>query len=174
MLYLGHFSFDEITDDEEGRFGYFSCMVEAESPEHVEKAFKKLIKDMRKKKTLFTEPANIYLDTFIEIGALPPTGVVTRYTSYNREFAPGCITTYLPGEDRGECKPYFWYPSDRPDIAEKLDAGEGHDAVPFITFEPTAAQKKRAAILKDQKEREEAAARLAASQKRKPFTKKHY
>ena len=129
---------------------------------------------MRKKKALFTEPADIFLDTFIEVGALPPTGVVTEYTSYNPEYVPGGISTYLPHEDKGECKPYFWCPDDRPDIAEKMDVMEGHDVVPFISFEPTAAQIKRAAILKDQKEREEAAARLAASQKRKPFTKKHY
>ncbi len=173
MLYLGHFSFDEHNDDDEGRFGYFSCMVEAKSPEHAEKAFKKLILDMRKKKTLFTEPADIYLDTFIEIGALPPTGVVTRYTSYNRELAPVCITTYLPGENKGECKPYFWYPDDRPDLAEEIDAEEGVECVPFISFEPTAAQKRKSELLKLQKERERAA-RLAVQEKRKPFSPKHH
>lgn len=172
MLYLGHFSFDEITEEDDGRFGYFSCLVEAQSPDHVEKAFKKLIKEMRKKKTLFTEPADIYLDTFIELGALPPSGVVTRYTSYNREFAPSSITTYLPGEDRGECKPYFWYPEDRPDIPDKIDSGEQHDAIPFISFEPTATQKKRAELLRLQKEREQAA-RLTVPEKRKPFSRKH-
>jgi len=37
MLYLGHFSFDERDDDDEGGFGYFSCMVEAKgsSTNHV-------------------------------------------------------------------------------------------------------------------------------------------
>jgi hypothetical protein len=173
MLYLGHFSFDEITEEDDGRFGYFSCMVEAESPEHVEKAFKKLILDMRKKKTLFTEPAYIYLDTFIEIGALPPTGVVTRFTSYNGKFAPDSITTYLPGEDKGECEPYFWYPEDRPDVAKKIDAGEERGAVPFISFEPTAAQKRKAEIHKLQKERERAA-RLAVPEKKKPFARKDH
>lgn len=172
MLYLGHFSFDECGDDDKGRFGYFSCMVEAKSPEHAEKAFKKLILDMRKKKTLFTEPADIYLDTFIEIGALPPTGVVTRYTSYNRAFAPGCITTYLPHEDKGDCKPYFWYPEDRPDIAEKIDAKEGIESVPFVTFEPTAAQKRNAELQRLQRERERAAS-LAVPKKRNPFKRKH-
>ena len=173
MLYLGHFSFDERDDDDEGRFGYFSCMVEAKSPEHVEKAFKKLILDMRKKKTLFTEPADIYLDTFIEVGALPPTGVITRYTSYDKKFAPGCISTYLPHDDKGDCKPYFWYPEDRPDIAEKLDAEEGFENVPFVSFEPTAVQKRKTELLKLQKERDRAA-RLAVPEKRKPFSGKRH
>jgi len=127
---------------------------------------------MRKKKTLFTEPADIYLDTFIEIGSLPKAGVVTRYTSYNREFAPGCITTYLPGEDKGECKPYFWYPDDRPDPTEQIDADERVECVPFVSFEQTAAQKRRSELLRLQKERERAA-RLAVPEKRKPFSRKH-
>lgn len=172
MLYLGHFSFDQMVEEDDGRFGYFSCLIEAKSPEHAEKAFKNLIKDMRKKKTLFTEPADIYLDTFIEIGALPPTGVVTCYTSYSKDFAPGCITTYLPGEDKGECKPYFWVPDDRPDLTEKIDAGEGVESVPFVSFEPTAAQKNKAEQLKLQKERERAAL-LSSSEKRNPFSSKH-
>jgi len=173
MLYLGHFSFDEINDDDEDRFGHFACMVEANAPEGAEKAFKELILDMRKKKTLFTEPTHIYLDTFIEIGRLPSTGVVTEYASYNREYAPGRICTYLPHEDKGECKPYFWYPEDRPDIAVKIDAEEGFENVPFVSFEPTVAQKRKATLLKEQKEREQAT-RLAVPEKRKPFTRKHH
>ena len=43
MLYLGHFSFNERNDDDEGRFGHFSCLVEAKTPESATKAFKKLI-----------------------------------------------------------------------------------------------------------------------------------
>ena len=174
MLYLGHFSFSEINEDDDGRFGHFSCMVEAKNPEGAEKAFKKLILDMRKKKKLFTEPADIYLDTFIELGALPATGVVTEYASYNREYAPGRICTYLPHEDKGECKPYFWYPEDRPDIAEKIDAEEGFENVPFVSFEPTAAQKRKAASLKAQKELEQQAARLAVPEKNNPFARKHH
>jgi hypothetical protein len=45
MLYLGHFSFDETT--EEGRFGHFTSLVEAKNPEAATLVFKKLIKDMR-------------------------------------------------------------------------------------------------------------------------------
>lgn len=173
MLYLGHFSFVENNDDDDGRFGHFSSLIEAKTPEGAEKVFKKLILDMRKKKKLFTEPADIYLDTFIELGALPATGVITEYASYNRELAPSRICTYLPHEDKGECKPYFWYPEDRPDIAEKIDGEEGFENVPFVSFEPTAVQKRKAALLKEQKEREQAA-RNAVPEKRKPFSKKHH
>lgn len=173
MLYLGHFSFDEICDDDEGKFGHFTCMVEVENIEKVENAFKKLLQDMRKKKALFTEPAHIYLDTFIEIGTLPANGVVTEYASYSRENAPSRICTYLPHEDRGECQPYFWSPDDRPDIAAQIDSTESVEDVPFISFEPTAAQKRKAALLKEQKEREQTV-RLAVPKKRNPFSRKHH
>ncbi len=168
MLYLGHFSFDETTD--EGRFGYFTSMVEAKNPETAEKIFRKLIKDMRKKKTLFGEaPMEIYLDNFIEIGAVPPTGLITWYSSYSGE-TQGRISTFLPHEDTGGCRSYYYYPSDRPDIPEKVEAMEQHDEFPFITFEPTAAQK-RVAEFKAEMER---LSRQAPIPARKPFARKHW
>ena len=59
------------------------------------------------------------------------------------------------------------------DIAEKIDGEEGFENVPFVSFEPTAVQKRKAALLKEQKQREQAA-RNAVPEKRKPFSKKHH
>lgn len=168
MLFLGHFSFDELDDD--GRFGHFSCVVDVKGPEMAEKAFKKLIVDMRKKKTILsTAPVNIYLDTFIEIGEIPKSGLVTCYSSYRGD-GPGGISTYLPHDDVGGCKQYYFYPEDRPDISEKIEAMETHEAVPFIRFEPTAAQKKAA----EQKAEMERLLKQVPPQKKKPFSKSHW
>lgn len=170
MLYLGIFSFDENFEDP--RHGHFTCMVEAQNPEGAEKAFRKLIMDVRKKKQLFSSPADIFLDTFIEVADLPKGGVVTSYASFRGE-SEGGISTYLPHDDNGGCQGFFYYPEDRPDIAEKMDVMESFDSVPFITFEPTPAQRK-AAFQKEQMEKLEKSAQQAAVQKRKPFSKKSH
>jgi len=168
MFYLGHFSFDEKV--EEGKFGHFTCIVEAANPEAGEKAFKKLILDMKKKKTLFTTtPLDIYLDTFVEVGDVPKSGLVTCYSSYTGDIQ-GELSTYLPHEDKGGCTGYFYYPDDRPDIADKIDAMENHETLPFISFEQTAAQKKAA----EQKAEMDRMSRPVIPGKRNPFSKRRW
>ena len=165
MLYLGHFSFDEIVD--EGRFGHFTSLVEAKNPEAATRAFKKLIKDLKKKKALFgEEPLEIYFDMCIEIGAVPTTGLVTWYSSYHHD-SLGSISTTLPHEDTGGCMAYDVYP-DGEDPPEFPPTGP-QTVKPFVTFEPTAAQK-RAAAAKAEMER----LKQQAPPARKPFAKKHW
>lgn len=167
MLYLGHFSFDECND--EGRFGHFTCIVEAKNPEAAEKAFKKLILDMKKKKTLFTPPMDIYLDTFVEVGEVPKSGLVTCYSSYRGDIQ-GELSTYLPHEDTGGCTGYFFCPDDRPDIASKIDSMENHEMLPFVSFEPSAVQKKAA----EQKAEMERLSRPVIPAKRNPFSRRRW
>ena len=167
MLYIGHFSFDET--NYEARFGHFTCVVEAKSPDEAGKAFKKLILSLRKKKALFsTAPADIYLDSIIEVKGVPQTGVVTWYSSISGE-KEGSLSTALPHEDAGECTRYHYYPDERPDIIEKIEALEEHEVMPFVSFEPTATQKK-AALAREEFERSR---RQPIPQTRKPFSKKH-
>jgi len=167
MIYLGHFSFDET--GEEGRFGHFTSLVEAKNPEAATRVFKKLIKDMRKKKALFGEESiEIYFDMCIEVGAIPPTGLVTWYSSYSGE-VEGRISTALPHEDSGGCMAYDVYP-DGEDPPPEFPAKGPQEWKPFITFEPTAAQK-RAAEAKAEMER---LSRQTPPPARKPFAKKHW
>ncbi len=173
MLFLGHFSFDERKDD--GRFGHFTCVVEAKTPSAAEKTLKKLVRSMKRERKLFscTEgvPVEIYLDSLTEVADVPPSGVVSWYTSYAPD-GLGSISTALPHDDLGGCKGYFYHPSDNSDIAEKHETGEQYEVVPFITFEPTPAER-RSAELKEEMARQEAQ-RAALAQKRKPFSKKRW
>ena len=172
MLFLGHFSFDERKDD--GRFGHFTCVVEATTPGAAEKALKKLIRGMKKGGDLFATtsgvPVEIFLDTLNEMTEVPSSGVISWYSSYSPDGLGAISTALLPHNNVGGCKGYFFLPSDRPDIAEKVDSGERYEVVPFITFEPTSAEK-RSAELKGEMARQEAQ-RAALAQQRKPFTRK--
>ena len=172
MFFLGHFSFDERKD--EGRFGHFTCVVEAKTPSAAEKSLNKLIRRMRKEGDLFSTtagaPIEIYLDTLNEMTEVPTSGVISWYSSYSPDGLAAISTALQPHKDVGGCKGYFFLPSGRPDIAEKVDSGEQYEVVPFITFEPTPAEK-RSAELKEEMARQEAQ-RAALAQQRKPFTKK--
>ncbi len=173
MLFLGHFSFDERKDG--GRFGHFTCAVEAKTPSAAEKSLKKLVRGMKRQRKLFSTtagvPVDIYLDALNEIADAPADGVVSWYSSYGPD-GLGNISTALPHEAVGGCKHYYYYPSDRSDIPGKIEAGGEYEAVPFVTFEPTPTEK-RSAELKEKMERE-AAQRAALAQQRKPFTRKRW
>jgi len=94
MVYLGHFKFLEI--DKERRFGHFSCVVEAKTSNAAERAFKKLIRDIRKSRTIFCiTPTEVYLEAMIELGDLPQDGLVTCYSSYAGE-PMGGISVVMP------------------------------------------------------------------------------
>ena len=97
MLFLGHFSFDERKDD--GRFGHFTCVVEAKTTGAAEKAFNKLIRSIKREKKLFTGtmgvPIEIYLDSLNEIADVPVSGVVSWYSCYGPD-GLGSISTALP------------------------------------------------------------------------------
>lgn len=173
MLFLAHLSFDERKDD--GRFGHFTCVVEAKTPGAAEKSLQKLIRATKRERKLFSAtagvPVDIYLDALNQIADVPANGVVSWYCSYGPD-GLGSISTALPHDDVGGCGHYFYHPNDRPDIPAKVESDEQYEAVPFITFEPTPSEK-RSAELKEQLEREEAQ-RAAQAKQRKPFTKKRW
>jgi hypothetical protein len=173
MLFLAHFSFSERAD--EGKFGHFTCLVEAKSTGAAERAFKKLIRSMRKEQKLFScdlgASVEIYFDSMTEVAGVPPSGVVSWYTSYAAD-GLSSINTALPHEDLGGCKGYFYHPSDSPDIPEKIESGERYEVPSFIIFEPTAAER-RSAELKAELKRQ-GAQRVAQAQQRKPFARKRW
>ena len=53
MLYIGHFSFDELDRDQKQRHGYFTCVVNSTDVEHSVEEFKSLIERMKVKKQTF-------------------------------------------------------------------------------------------------------------------------
>ena len=49
MLFIGHFSFDEIDNDDRQRHGYLTCLVDAENPDDAVSQFEGHIKKMKTK-----------------------------------------------------------------------------------------------------------------------------
>ncbi|ANA39415.1 hypothetical protein A2G06_02360 [Geobacter anodireducens] len=131
-LYLGHFSFDEVS--EEPRFGYFTCMVEAKNANATEAAFRKLITGMRKAGQLFIGPVDIFLDALVEVGEVPKAGVVTCYSSYSED-GLGRLSTYLPHNDAGGCHSFYYYPESKPEIPDSIRKMETYAAEPFLSFD---------------------------------------
>ena len=96
MLYVGHFSFDEIGSEQEIRHGYFTSVVDADSIERATKEFRELIYSMRKMEESFQRIVAVYLEDIIEFHHLPGKAIITRIQSSAGEF-PKSVTRCLPG-----------------------------------------------------------------------------
>ena len=96
MLYIGHFSFDEIGLAQEIRHGYFTSVVDADTIEHAVTEFKELILSMKKMEDIFQRSAAVYLEDIIEFKQVPEKAIVSRIQSSAGEF-PKSITHSLPG-----------------------------------------------------------------------------
>ena len=96
MLYVGHFSFDEIGEEEEIRHGYFTTVVDTDSIERATTEFKELILSMKRMGNAFERIVAVYLEDIIEFHHVPGKAIVTRLQSSVGEF-PESITHTLPG-----------------------------------------------------------------------------
>ena len=96
MLYIGHFSFDEIRSDQEIRHGYFTTVVDTDNIERATAEFKELIYSMKKTHDTFKRMAAVYLEDIIEFRHIPAKAIVTQIHTAAGEF-PETITHSLPG-----------------------------------------------------------------------------
>jgi hypothetical protein len=96
MLYIGHFSFDEIAPDQEIRHGYFTTVVDAENIERATAEFKELIYEMKRTHDTFKRMAAVYLEDVVEFYHIPKKAIVTQIHTSAGEF-PETITHSLPG-----------------------------------------------------------------------------
>ena len=85
MLYIGHFSFDEIAPEREVRHGYLTTVVDVNNIERATDEFKELLLSMKKTGGAFEGIVNIYLEDIVEFHHVPAG-----------EF-PESITHSLPG-----------------------------------------------------------------------------
>lgn len=131
MLFLGHFSFNEKSDNP--HFGYFTCLVDVKDASYTEKAFRKTIMNNRKGEKLFSGPTDIYLDAIVQIEDVPKQGVVTWYSSCYDDGSR--ISISLPDKDPGKCKKFEYLPDNKPDIIEKIKNDEEYECEPFLSFE---------------------------------------
>jgi len=96
MLYIGHFSFDEVGTKQEIRHGYFTAVVDTVNIERATAEFRELIHSMNKAEEMFKRIVAVYMEDIIEFHHVPGKAIVTRIQSSAGEF-PKSITHNLPG-----------------------------------------------------------------------------
>ncbi|MGD8262121.1 MAG: hypothetical protein PVJ22_07160 [Desulfobacterales bacterium] len=96
MLYIGHFSFDEIGPEREVRHGYLTTVVDADSIERATNEFKELLLSMKKTEDAFERIVGVYLEDIVEFHHVPTKAIMTRIQSSAGEF-PKSVTHSLPG-----------------------------------------------------------------------------
>jgi hypothetical protein len=132
MIYIGHFSFDELGPGQEARHGYFSCMVESDSAETAANEFKELIFSLKKMDDVFNKIVTVYLEDIIEIRNVPRRAIVTRIQSSAGNF-PKSVSKSLPHVVAPGISVYGW----AQDIEENetdRNADEYKTSIPFIEF----------------------------------------
>lgn len=128
MYYLGQFSFLEEHENEDRYYGFFNCMVEADSPDKAVGLFGSHIRKSRKSYGLFHGITNIFLNHIIEVEQLPKSGIMTNYISIYGEMPP-MLRCGLPKKMSGvHC---YGLTADE---APKESANESM-AEPFLIFE---------------------------------------
>ena len=132
MLYIGHFSFDEIGLEQEIRHGYFTTVVDTDSIERATTEFKELIRSMKKMEGTFQRIAAVYLEDLIEFQQLPEKAIVSRIQSSAGEF-PESITHSLPGVANPGINVYG-LEADVRTTENELDTDEFKESKPFIKF----------------------------------------
>jgi hypothetical protein len=130
MLYVGHFSFDEIGPEDEIRHGYFTCIAEAEDPDGATDKFKEYLVGLKGSDELFEGVVAIYIEDIIEIQKLPKTPFITRLQSSPGEF-PESVSISLPSGDNPELTAYGW----GPDVEEENKGEEVVETQPFLQFD---------------------------------------
>jgi hypothetical protein len=132
MIYIGHFSFDELGPQKEVRHGYFTSMVETNTAEAAALEFKELIFSLKKMDDNFSNIVTVYLEDIIEIRDVPRRAIITRIQSSVGEF-PKSITRSLPNVKSPGIIVYGW----TPDIDENesdQNTEEYAATNPFIEF----------------------------------------
>jgi hypothetical protein len=127
MLYIGHFSFDELDYKSRPRHGYFACAVNAEGPDVAADAFKSHILELREKNISFSRIVRIYIEDIIEFERVPETPVMTRFQSARGEF-PESVSYSLPMADNGQARAYG--------MAKNVEKQETTDSDDYLRTEP--------------------------------------
>jgi hypothetical protein len=129
MLYVGHFSFDELRGDGP-RHGYFTMLARAESAEAVLEKFRGRIRHLKDNDTLFDPVRAIYVEDVVEIREFPADPVITRFQSSEGEF-PRSRSQPLPAAEPAGVSVYGLAAEGAPN-----DDEDGYPEVrPFMIFE---------------------------------------
>ena len=132
MLYIGHFSFDELAGNKEQRHGYFTCIVDSMDVEQAVEEFKSLIEKMKSKDKHLAGIAEVYIEDIFEIQKVPETATMIRLQSSEGEF-PESVSRSLPFSENPGITAYGWAPDIRKIRAAEKD--EVLEMEPFLSFE---------------------------------------
>jgi hypothetical protein len=132
MIYIGHFSFDELGAEKENRHGYFSCVVETDSADAAANEFKELILSLKKMNDVFSNMVTVYLEDIIELRDVPQRAIVTRIQSSAGKF-PKSISRSLPHVVAPGINVYGWAPEVETDEADR-NSDKYTTSKPFIKF----------------------------------------
>ncbi len=131
MLYIGHFSFDEVDSDDTPKHGYFSSIVDAQDPDDAVAKFEAHIRQMKGDSQPMVNVVNVYIEEILKIAQIPDTPVITRLQSSAGEF-PDSVSHSLPGV-QDDALEAFGY---APDVERQADTDDDRfvEAQPFIRF----------------------------------------
>jgi hypothetical protein len=130
MLFIGHFSFDEIDAEGAARHGYFSSIVDAEGPEAAVAKFEDHIRKMRGSLGEMANVVNVYIEEILRIAKVPETPLIMRIQSSQGEFPPS-VSHALPGVESEDVDVFGF----TPDVENQEAPGGGFvESEPFITF----------------------------------------
>jgi hypothetical protein len=132
MIYIGHFSFDELGAEKEIRHGYFSCVVETDSADAAANEFKELILSLKKMNDVFSNMVTVYLEDIIELRNVPQRAIVTRIQSSAGKF-PKSISRSLPHVVAPGINVYGWAPDVEADETDR-NSDKYTTSKPFIEF----------------------------------------
>lgn len=131
MLYIGHFSFDELEKDQKQRHGYFTCVVNSTDVEQAVEEFKSLIEEMKAEDGHFGGIAEVYIEDIFEIQRVPEKAVMIRMQSSDGDF-PVSVSRSLPFAENPGITAYGWAPDVRKIRAAEKD--EVLEMEPFLSF----------------------------------------
>ena len=132
MLFIGHFSLDEIDADDNQRHGYFSSIVDAQTPDEAVEKFEAHIKETKRNHPSMVNVVNIYIEEILRFARLPQKPIITRLQFSNGAF-PESISHSLPGVFGKEVEAFGY----SPDVENhEMLNDEGYiESEPFISFD---------------------------------------
>lgn len=131
MLYIGHFSFDEIDVDGRQGHGYLSSIVDAENPDDAIAKFEIHLRALKMRLPAMVGVVSVYIEEMLQFSQVPETPIATRLQFSEGTF-PVSVSHSLP-DAVDERVAVFGY---SPDVEkqEALVKEKCLESEPFITF----------------------------------------
>ncbi len=137
MLFLGHFSFAYesrlASRRAEPWHGHFTALAEARNVDAALEKFGALIHEFAEKHDLLDDVEEIYLDSCIEVSAIPRAGFIGQVNLQEGD-SPGGISTTLPRTAEKNAVSYHLEP-------ESEEADGSYEPWPFVVLKKKKASK---------------------------------